>query len=324
MIIDYNQRYDSINISHVTDSGQIAVSDILLEDGYFKYVECEEHDPDKLTNLKSFHGSNIKIEKAKYFNHHNINEFLSQVLPTKYPEIYEKTSKLNIPNPYSVDIEIDIDPKFGYSNQHKVENFIRSISFTDEKLDSILFIVKNPEHPSFNLIDMEYINNIINESLTSKFNTEYDYGKQIRVFDTEIEMLNVFLECFNKYFHLIIGWNFFDYDWQYIYNRCEKLGINTKKASPIGKLSNQSVEISNSVTLKLKIPTHRIISDYMLLFKESLIYSNLESYSLNNICEEILGIQKVEFEGNLKHLYETDYLRFVAYSFVDTILALMI
>ncbi|MCK9415720.1 hypothetical protein M0Q97_03555 [Candidatus Dojkabacteria bacterium] len=325
MIIDYNQKKDAIDISYVSETGQILVEEIILDDeGYFEYVECSDEDPNKISNLKSFHGSSIKKEAAKYFKHHNVNEFFNTVLPTKYPKQFEKLNKLCLPNVYSLDIEVDLDPIWGWSPAQEAKNSIRSISITDEKLNSILFIVKNPEHPEINAIDIAYIDNIISEALTSKFNTQYDYEKQIRIFDTEIDMLNVFLECFNKYFHLFIGWNILDYDWQYIFNRCTNLGISIKKASPTNKLGKKNIEINEKITINLELPLHRLITDYMLLFKESLVYNNLESYSLNNACIHILNIQKVEYEGNLGYLYKNDYLRYVAYAFVDTILVMLL
>ena len=62
----------------------------------------------------------------------------------------------------------------------------------------------------------------------------------------------------------------------------------------------------------------------MMMFQTSLVYSNLESYSLNNISELILGLNKVQYEGNLRKLYDDEYLKFVAYAIVDTILVMLI
>ena len=95
MIIDYNQKKDAIDISYVSETGQILVEEIILDDeGYFEYVECSDEDPNKISNLKSFHGSSIKKEAAKYFKHHNVNEFFNTVLPTKYPKQFEKSTNL--------------------------------------------------------------------------------------------------------------------------------------------------------------------------------------------------------------------------------------
>ena len=323
MIIDFTQKKEGLDISYVDENNQITVEELILENGYYNYVECDEFDPTVIKDFLSFKGSHIKKESSKYFTHHNINEFINKDIPEIYPVQFSKFDKLSEPNPFSVDIETDITDKYGYSTPELVENSIRSISITDKNLQSILFIVKNPEHPIFNALDNGYIQSIIQESLKQHY-VSFDYDFNIRVFDTEIEMLQVFIECMNKHFHLLIGWNFLGFDWQYIYNRCIKLNIDVKKASPSRRLSQKKLKINDSTTIDLKIPTHRIIVDYMLLFKESLIYNNLGSYSLDNIAETVLKLNKVTYDGNLRTLYDQDYLRFVAYAFMDTILVMLI
>lgn len=320
MIIAYKQKRDLIDISYVNPDGKIENTELILKNGYYTYAECLEDDPN-IIGLKSFKGSCVKKEPAKYFTHHNINEFFNKDIPDNYPEFHEKTKLLIQPKPFSIDIEVMPTDKYGYSPPTDANNPITSISFTDENLNSILFIIKNDKYAGkFNDLDLQYIDGIIKDALGKHCN-EYKYDRDIRIFDTEVEMLNTFLECFNKYFHLLIGWNVLTYDWLYIYNRCVNLGIDVKKASPIRSLTGKKIA---KPAIELKIPTHRVIVDYMLLFKESLIYNNLGSYSLNAIAEKILDLQKVSYNGNLRTLYNEDYLRFVAYSFVDTILVMLI
>jgi DNA polymerase elongation subunit (family B) len=45
-----------------------------------------------------------------------------------------------------------------------------------------------------------------------------------------------------------------------------------------------------------------------------------ESSSLDFVSEHILGIKKVNYEGNLKYLYENDYYKFVMYNAIDSAL----
>jgi len=323
MIIDFTQKKEGLDISYVDENNQIAVEELILENGYYNYVECDEFDPTVIKDFMSFKGSHIKKESSKYFTHHNINEFINKDIPELFPIQFSKFDKLNEPNPFSVDIETDITDKFGYSTPELVENSIRSISITDKNLNSILFIVKNEAYPVINDIDKGYIQSIIQDSLKQHY-VLHDYETAIRIFDSEIEMLQVFIECMNKHFHLLIGWNFLGFDWQYIFNRCIKLNVDVKKASPTRRLSQKKLKINDSTTIDLKIPTHRIIGDYMLLFKESLIYNNLGSYSLDNISESVLKLNKVTYDGNLRTLYDQDYLRFIAYAFMDTILVMLI
>lgn len=332
MIIDYNQNKSGVDISYVNDDKEINIINVPLVNGYYKYVKAEEfeiNDINIISNLRSFkERALIKREPAKYFNKHNINEFLNREIKESHKEIYEKTNKLIIPNPYSVDIETDITDETGYSTPEKAENRILSISVTGIGMDSIQFVLKNPEHPVISDMDKMVINSFILNALGPEYKDLYDFNFEVRVFDTEVEMLNVFFECMNKYFHSIFGWNFDGYDWVYIYNRCLKLGIDMRKASPTFKLNDKIIKSNKKGKeeddIRIKVPAHRLINDYMKFFKTSLIYNNLGSYSLNSIAESILGLKKIMYSGNLRSLYRDDYLKFIAYAFIDTILVMLI
>ena len=332
MIIDYTQNKENVSVSFVNDLKQIELVNVPLKYGYYKYIKAESWEINEIVkDLKSFkYGSYIKREATKYFGNHNINEFLNYEIKQEYPEIYNNLSALNIPNPFSIDIETEITDKYGYSSPEKAENRILSMSITDINLNTLLFEVKNPDKPECNDLDKIYIDSIIKDSLKHLAN-DYEYKFEIRTFDNEIEMLNTFLECMNKYFHSIFGWNFEFFDWIYIINRCKNLGINIAKASPTNKVIKKNIKIkkdknnaANEVSIALHKPAHRIIIDYMHLFKTSLIYNNLGSYSLNSIAGEILKLNKVMFDGNLRTLYNSDYNKFRAYAIIDTILVMLI
>lgn len=324
MLIDIVQNTDNVSVSYVNDQSKIDIINIPLKYGYYRYVAVPEYQVKNETgiipNLRSFKNNDyIKREPVKYFSKHNLMEFINYEVMVEYPEIYEKISKLNIPTPFSIDIETEITDEYGYSDQNKAENRILSISITDFDMNTLVFCIKNPKHPTFGDFEIEQIRGYVEDSLGDKAN-DYDFKFQVKTFESEYEMLNSFLTCINKYFQSIIGWNFLGYDWVYIVNRCRILGINLKLASPVGKLAKKKIDDDN----KVEIPAHRIITDYMLLFKDSLIYNNLESYSLNYCSELVLGLQKVMYTGNLRKLYEDNYYKFIAYAIIDTILVMMI
>lgn len=341
MLIDISQNKESVDISYVLENGQLSLETINFDNEvievdnekyvrqYHNFVECLDDDPNRNLKLTSFYGKSIKCEPSKRFEAHNLNYFLGYEIQKFFPEIGKEISALRFPNPYSVDIETDITDKYGYSSEERAENTIRSISITDQNLSTLLFIVKNQNHPEFNDLDRGYLDSVLQEALghhadvvRSEDSNEFKYD--IKVFDTEIEMLNYFVDCFRNYFHLIIGWNVLKYDWQYILNRCAKIGIDIKRCSPNRKLNNKRIEINAANHISIKTPAHRVIIDYMQLFKDSLIYGNLGKYNLDSIAEMILGIKKVTYHGNLRTLYETDYLRFVGYALVDTIIVMLI
>jgi DNA polymerase elongation subunit (family B) len=321
MLIDYVQNRHSIELSYVLDDS-IVVEEVNPKDGFFKFVECDQYDDGVEPELRSFRGAYIRKEKTSRFNNHEVNYFLDIGLQTEFPELHDKIYTTDIPKIYSVDIETDIDSVKGYAPPSNPFNPIRSISITDNSLNTILFIVKNHLHPEFSATD----NAIIIETVKQQLSDVADLSNvqfRIKQFDTETEMISSFLSCMNRYFHLIVGWNFIEFDWQYIYNRCIKLNINVNKCSPTNKMIKKSYLIGSEM-LKLNMPNHRPIVDYMLLFKDSLVYSDFESYSLNYVSEQLLGATKVSYQGNLKVLYDTDYLKFIGYAFVDTLLVMLL
>ena len=333
MIIDYKQYRDQIDISFVNSDRNIDVLSIPFDKKqigdytreYHNFIECEEYDDQKFEGLKSLYGKPIKLEPSKKFEHHNINYFFEIEIPKYMPEYHKLLEPVLIPRLFSVDIETDITDKYGYSNQVDVENPIRSISFTSEEMNSVLFIVKDEKtnKKELNDFDWGYIDNIITEAL-GQYATKYEYKKNIFFFDSEIEMLEQFISVNRKYFHALIGWNFLGYDVQYIFNRCIKLNIDYKKISPTYSLTNLDVSSRKETKEYINAPTHRIYIDYMMLFKRSLVYNNLGKYSLDFVTELVLGIKKVSYDGNLRKLYEDDYLRFIAYAYVDTILVMLL
>lgn len=326
MIIDYNQHKNGIDISYVNEENKISMITAPLTYGYYKYVAAEPYDSGIIPNLKSFkNNSLIKREPAKYFNNHNVNEFFNFELKENCPDINEKVSQLRIPSPFSVDIETEITDEFGYSKPEKAENKILSISITDENLNTIVFSLKHKDNPKFELSeeDNESIRNMVHNALGEHAN-RFEYNFQTRFFDKEVDMLNTFLECINKYFHSIIGWNFSLFDWVYIFNRCKRLGIDIKKGSPISKITKKTYTMRDDSTITVELPSHRVISDYMLFFQESLIYNSLDSYSLPNIANLILKLDKIMYEGNLRTLYNSNFNKFLAYAIIDTILVMLI
>lgn len=323
MIIDISQKQEGPEISYVDSSGVIKILNVPLKDGYYEYVTCDSSDPGCIPELKSFKGQHIKKQPDKYFRNHALNEFISVDLEKYYPDVFKLVSPLYMPTPYSVDIETEITDEYGYSSEEKAENRVLSISITDINLGSILFMLKNEKHPVINPTDRIEIDMVLKETL-GPYYEQYNFPYEIRVFEDEREMISTFFDCVRNYFHSIFGWNYIAYDNEYLLNRAKKLNIDPRKMSPVGQMTKCKLEVQKQFIMEYQIPRHRVINDYMVLFKNSQIYRNLESYSLNNVSSQILGLNKVSYTGNLRTLYNENFPRFIGYSFVDTILVMLI
>lgn len=337
MIIDFFEKKDRVELSYVSDSGSIMVDEIFMEpdsvNGFFEIIPTMDNDTDCIPNLLSYNGNPVKKVHAHYFKDFNKQEFLSNTLKTINPQLFEMAHKIAIPKLYSFDIETDITEEYGYSTPEKAENKILSISVTDEYLNTILFILKNDavDLSKFddNIEQKGYVDCILRDALSHYYNEGGKSANEplqytIKVFNDEYTMLSTFISYINKFFHVLFGWNDYVYDWVYIMNRCKILGIDVTKASPTHSLAKEKISQNKALNIPCQYPRHRLLLDYMNIFKASLVYYNLDSYSLDSVASLVLGVGKVSYEGNLSTLYKNDYLKFVAYAFVDSIITMLI
>lgn len=133
---------------------------------------------------------------------------------------------------------------------------------------------------------------------------------------------------------VITGWNFVNYDWTFIVNRMRRLGLDPTVMSPTRLLTQPRNFGDPTATYRgnnygddnAELPYHRIVVDYMELFKKwDTSIKIRESYSLDFVAEKTLGGEgKVHYTGGLQSLYEQDYKMYLFYNLIDTILVQMI
>jgi DNA polymerase elongation subunit (family B) len=135
---------------------------------------------------------------------------------------------------------------------------------------------------------------------------EFSYYK----FDDEYNMLYTFLHKFLPKFPMMTGWNFINYDWQYIVNRCKRLQIDLTEVAITGSLDRNDSR-----------PLHMGILDYMQLYdKYDRSVAVKESNSLDFVSGAVLDVAKIKYSGSLQDLYENDFKKYVFYNVVDSVL----
>ena len=153
----------------------------------------------------------------------------------------------------------------------------------------------------------------------SELNHTKAKNKEIIPCKTEKELLAKFLEKFREIDpDILIGYNSDFFDIPYLYYRmCNVLGkewadhlspinkVNAKKNNEYFFKRNQFVDIIGVESL-----------DYMRLHKKY-SWKDEPSWKLDAIGEKYTGIGKVEYEGNLDQLFETDIHKFIQYNFRD-------
>ena len=123
-------------------------------------------------------------------------------------------------------------------------------------------------------------------------------------------MLYTFLHKFMPKFPMMTGWNFINYDWQYIVNRCKRLQIDLTEVAITGELDKTDSR-----------PLHMGILDYMQLYdKYDRSVKVKESNKLDFVAGQVLDVAKIKYTGGLQDLYENDFQKYVFYNVVDSIL----
>jgi DNA polymerase elongation subunit (family B) len=139
-------------------------------------------------------------------------------------------------------------------------------------------------------------------------------NKEITPCKTESDLLAKFLEKFREIDpDILVGYNSDYFDIPYLYYRmCNVLGEDwARHLSPIGYVretpwfKDQYVQICGVESL-----------DYMRLHKK-FSWRDEPSWKLDAIGKKYAGINKVEYEGNLDSLFESDINKFIQYNFVD-------
>jgi DNA polymerase elongation subunit (family B) len=147
-----------------------------------------------------------------------------------------------------------------------------------------------------------------------QMNYQKNGNKEIIPCVTEQELLAKFLEKFREIDpDIIVGWNSDYFDIPYLYYRiCNVLGEGmARHLSPIGYVretpwyKDQFIQIAGVESL-----------DYIRLHRK-FSWADEPSYKLDAIGEKYAGIKKIEYEGNLDDLFETDIEKFIEYNFRD-------
>ena len=144
-------------------------------------------------------------------------------------------------------------------------------------------------------------------------------NKEIIPCATENELLAKFVEAIREMDpDILVGYNSDYFDIPYLYYRmCRTIGKDwADHLSPIGKVTskknnkyffkqNQYVDIVGIESL-----------DYIRLHKKY-SWKDEPSWKLDAIGAKYVGMNKIEYEGNLDQLFATDIHKFIQYNFVD-------
>jgi len=220
-----------------------------------------------------------------------------------FPIRYLIDSKINWGDyPDVMYIDIEVDDKEGFPEPSKALYKITCITCYD-RLHNV--------YVSFVLSDNK---NIIKTAKKNRISGK-DEKQSIYKFTDERDLLNTFTEYLSDMDpDIITGYNVYDFDLPYIVKRMENLGLSASKLSPINRITLPSVRIVNGKEFKEPLDiAGRMIFDLLTTYKK-LHITGLNSYSLNDVCKEELGVEKL---GKGKRTWQMNEEELLSYNVSD-------
>jgi len=127
-----------------------------------------------------------------------------------------------------------------------------------------------------------------------KFQNQYTFSYNAKYIQctSEVQIINTYLDLFKRLDPFIIhAWNGNGFDYPYIYNRMQNLGLDTNSLSNHGKAKLSSKQVGYKQVYSLSADGH-YYSDLLEVYKK-FTFGQKASYSLDNIAFEELGERKV-------------------------------
>lgn len=294
MLLDLQQDEQSLIISYFNKEGKVDFKTFDTSDIY-NYVVCEDNDRRRDKQFINWDGRSVKKYKGRSINKHAITTFLENLSQ----EDSEKIFDYNFPKTYFFDIETEVLE--GFPDANDPEGVVQTISLVTPDEKAIVMGLKDLSEKQ-----KVSIGNRINKHF-EKFgaNFQFIYKK----FDSEYDLIYTFMSSVSK-LPMLSGWYCIDFDWKYLVNRAKKLGIDPSISSPTRKLTDKN-----------KLPYHVGILDYKDLYMNwDRSISPKENGKLETAGKQVLGMGKIQYNGELQDLYNNDFETYVFYNAVDSVL----
>jgi len=195
--------------------------------------------------------------------------------------------------------DIEVDDEGGFPDEQEAIKPIVCISFYDSFTGEyhVYLFEKKGREPA---IETQYVDDV-----------------NLEIFDDEVKMLEAFAEYLDEHWpDVLTGWNFKEFDAVYLINRCETLdGIESDTLSPLGTAYDDT--FYGRTIGKIKgIAVFDMLDGY-----KNLEFSELDSFSLDDVAQEELDIGKLEKEGqSINTMYHDDLSTLLEYNIRDVYL----
>jgi|APHM01.1.fsa_nt_gi DNA polymerase elongation subunit (family B) len=189
--------------------------------------------------------------------------------------------------------DIEVDDKDGFPSPDRAEREVTCITVYDDYVEDYIVFLYHPELPD----------------------VHHDEAK-VKIYDDESRMLRAFNKYIvNRDFDAITGWNFSDFDARYLVNRLDVLeddedavDVDKNELSKFGSAYDDGY-------FGAKIKGMAVVD--MLRAYQNLQFTDLDSYSLEDVAQEELGTGKIKDNRDLYVLWENEPQKLVDYNFKD-------
>ena len=314
MIIDIEARQDDLYVSYFDKDGNVDYISVPTPvEEQFNWEVGDPYESDK--TITAWDGKRVKKTKKtdrKYqWNNPNreffrLSKYRIEEILTGRPDLMAPAREYNRPKKYYIDIETEVTD--GFPEADKAQNRVLSIAIANDQNRLYILGLKDMSDEEIYSIEKSVNEYYEKSGVFKKFNSapwQFNYVK----FDSEYEMLYTFFSKLVPKMPCLTGWNFIEYDWKYLVNRCAKVHprIDPAICSVSGRLQGKN-----------RLPVHRLVVDYLEIYKKwDRSIKIKESNRLDYVAEKSIGVGKIKYNGSLKDLYDRDFYHFIFYNAID-------
>ena len=316
MIIDYlyNKNTKTFEVSYVKQDGTKGLMKIEGINRFKTYTHDVNGD------YVGDDGSRCSLSYTENPNKFDIRKFLKEIPK----QDYEKLCYENFPKLYTFDIENAFE-KGERADASAARGEILTISICAPSLDTVVLGTRDLDCKEWVEDNFyRYLDSVEFYKTMELPRPKFTYIK----FNSEKDLLKFFLERVVATVPVLAGWNSLKYDWQYIVNRIMNNypDLSIKLSSITKGIKNKKIiDAKTNKDIYLPFPNHTLLVDMMeVIDTDWTVLPLKESLALDYIAGETLGVNKVEYDGDLMDLYNSDYNRFVFYNTIDSILVQLI
>jgi len=297
MIVDIENKGEYLKVSHFTEEGDLGFLNVPIpEEERFVWEKCSPSNSSRDKEWKTWTGESVRKAKTQRYDKYR----MAQILIEADPELTAPLWVYQNPKKYFVDIEVEITEDMAAAlDTENAKNRVLSIGIATDKC-KLIVLGLDPLTPE----QQANIYKKTNEYF-KKFGDEWSF--KYKQFETEYDMMYTFFKELGPKMPVMTGWNWLGYDWPYLINRAKRLGIDPKIISPGGYLIG-----------KQQLPVHLLMFDYLEIYKKcDRVIKIKESNRLDYVADKAIGLKKIEYNGTLRDLYQSNFEDFIYYNVVD-------